>query len=270
MAEQCPRPDQTGKPRRARRASRSGGAGTGLTRLLRHTSPMAATGSAAELWERLDALLRDAGDGDVRSHRLEVVAARLRRTEGREIPDDFLEQERTAAVAAITSPLVLKQVMSAYDGPAVLVKGPEVAAFYPDPALRCYWDVDLLVTDAQEAQRALLSAGFEPIGDASLYLDIHHLRPVRPPGLLLAVEVHSAPKWLDGKTAPPVDELIAAASPRHGGPAGILALPPEHHVLLLAAHSWAHEPLRRLRDIVDIALVGAAADRTETERLARR
>ena len=67
-----------------------------------------------------------------------------------------------------------------------------------------------------------------------------------------------------------MDELLAAARPRAEGPAGILVLPPEHHVLLLAVHSWAHEPLRRLRDIVDIALVGAAADRHETERLARR
>ena len=55
-----------------------------------------------------------------------------------------------------------------------------------------------------------------------------------------------------------MDELLAAASPRDGGPAGILVLPPEHHLLLLAAHSWAHEPLRRLRDIVDMALVAGS------------
>jgi hypothetical protein len=40
--------------------------------------------------------------------------------------------------------------------------------------------------------------------------------------------------------------------------------------LLLAAHSWAHEPLRRLRDIVDIAVVAASADRNATRVLARR
>ena len=154
--------------------------------------------------------------------------------------------------------------------PRYVVKGPEFAALYPDPTLRCYWDVDLLVEDAEGAQRALVSAGFEPFGDPSLYLDIHHLRPLRPPGLLLAVEIHSAPKWIEGRQAPTMNELLAVAGPRDGGPAGILVLPPEHHVLLLAAHSWAHEPLRRLRDIVDIALVGAAADRGETERLARR
>ena len=198
-----------------------------------------------------------------------MFAARLRRAAGRAVPEDFLEEERAAAVAAITAPVVLERVVSAYDRPAILVKGPELAALYPDPALRCYWDIDLLVEDAQEAQRALVSANFEPIGDPSLYLDLHHLRPLRPSGLLLAVEIHSAPKWIEGRRAPMMHELLAAARPRDGGPAGVLVLPPEHHVLLLAVHSWAHEPLRRLRDIVDMALVGAAADRGETERLAR-
>ena len=231
---------------------------------------MAATGSGTDLWTRLDALIAGAGDSDVRSHRLEVFAARLRRAAGRGVPGDFVEQERAAAVAAITSSVVLERVVSAYDRPAIVVKGPELAALYPDPALRCYWDVDLLVEDAEEAQRALVSAGFEPLGDPSLYLGIHHLRPLRPSGLLLAVEIHSAPKWIEGRQAPTMHELLAVARPRESGPAGILVLPPEHHLLVLAAHSWAHEPLRRLRDIVDMALVSAAADRGETERLARR
>ena len=81
----------------------------------------------------------------------------MRRATGRAVPEDFLEQERAAAVAAITAPLVLERVAAAYDRPAILVKGPEVAALYPDPALRSYWDVDLLVEDAEEAQRALLA-----------------------------------------------------------------------------------------------------------------
>ena len=92
------RPDQSRKPPRARRASRSGSTGTGPRRVLRHTSPMAATGSGSELWSRLDALIRGASDGDVRSHRLEVFAARLRRAAGRTVPEDFLEQERAAAM----------------------------------------------------------------------------------------------------------------------------------------------------------------------------
>ncbi len=165
---------------------------------------------------------------------------------------------------------MLERVAEAYDRPMVLFKGPEVAGLYPAPALRTYWDIDLLVEDPEEAQQALLSAGFEPVGDPALYLGIHHLRPLRPPGLMLAVELHTTPKWLDGRPAPPVSELLAASVARDDGPHGIRRLPPEQHALLLAAHSWAHEPLRRLRDMIDIALVAAAADPAETMRLAER
>ena len=79
-----------------------------------------------------------------------------------------------------------------------------------------------------------------------------------------------ATKWLDGLAAPSAEELLAAAGPQQGRPATILSLPPEQHVLLLAAHSWAHEPLRRLRDLVDVALVAAETDREATRELARR
>jgi hypothetical protein len=44
---------------------------------------------------------------------------------------------------------------------------------------------------------------------------------------------------------------------------------PAAHTLLLAVHAWAHEPLRRLRDMIDIAVVAAAADPPEIEALAR-
>ena len=263
------RPDQSRKTVRGRGASRSGGVGTRLTssavgRLRRWTAPRLDL-----LWPRLDALIDRAGDADLRSHRLEVLGARRRRANGRPVPAAFVEQERAAAVAAITAPLVLERVAAAYEKPAVLVKGPEVAALYPAPALRNYWDLDLLVGDAEEAQNALLAAGFEAVGDPDLYVDIHHLRPLRPPGLVLAVELHTTPKWLDGRMAPAVSELLAASIPRDEGPGGIRRLPPEQHALLLAAHSWAHEPLRRLRDLLDIALVAAAADPAETARLAR-
>ena len=232
---------------------------------------MAATPSRSDrLWSRLDALIDAASDADLRSHRLEVLAARRRRANGGDAPAEFVEQERAAAVAAITAPLVLERVAEAYGRPAVVFKGPEVAAVYPDRALRSYWDIDLLVEDAEDAHRALLAAGFTPVGDPELYVDIHHLRPLRAPGLLLPVELHTAPKWLDGRRAPSAAELVGAAVPRGRGPDRILALPPEHHALLLAAHSWAHEPLRRLRDFVDIALVAAAADPAEVSRLAGR
>jgi len=150
----------------------------------------------------------------------------------------------------------------------IVLKGPEIASRYPEPAMRAYGDLDVLVENANEAQRALLVAGFEPVGDPSLYVGIHHLRPLRASGLILSVEIHSRPKWLDGLRPPPVAELFDVATASSTGVKGVLSLPTEHHALLLAVHSWAHEPLRRLRDIVDIALMSSTGDRDEIERLA--
>ena len=41
-----------------------------------------------------------------------------------------------------------------------------------------------------------------------------------------------------------------------------------HHALILAAHGWRHEPLQTLSDLIDVAVVSAAADRRELERTA--
>jgi hypothetical protein len=45
-------------------------------------------------------------------------------------------------------------------------------------------------------------------------------------------------------------------------------LPPSYHALLLAAHSWRHEPLRRLRDMIDIVAMAESAGRDNVAALA--
>jgi hypothetical protein len=69
---------------------------------------------------------------------------------------------------------------------------------------------------------------------------------------------------------PTVEELFASAVPSETGVDGMLTLPPQQHAVLLAVHSWAHEPLRRLRDVVDIAAMAGSADRHEMLCVARR
>jgi hypothetical protein len=232
--------------------------------------PLGTSSGGGGLWEAVDALIdRAPSEDDLRSHRLEVLAARRYRAVGRPVPPDFVAQERLAAIALLTAPIVLERVRVAYGGPAMVLKGPEVAARYPDPTLRGYGDIDLLVPDAEEAQQALLAAGFELVGDPELYVDIHHLRPVLANGVPLAVEVHSRPKWLEPLARPSTQMLFEVAQPSATGVAGILAPSPAQQALLLAVHSWAHEPLRRLRDMIDVAAVAAAADRSEIEALAR-
>jgi putative nucleotidyltransferase-like protein len=222
------------------------------------------------IWEGVDRLVDRAPTlADLRSHRIELLAARRWRDIGRAVPEEFLELERRSALHRLVAPRLLERVRAAYDGPMIVHKGPEVAAHYPDPILRSYGDVDLIVPDADEAQRALLAAGFEEIGDPAFFVGIQHLQPLRWPDLPLRVEIHFHPKWVGSRPAPSFDELFAAAAPSKATIDGFLALPPEHHALILAAHSWAHEPLRVLRDVIDIAAVADAADLGEIQSLAR-
>lgn len=230
--------------------------------------PSRAAERGNEIWQAVDRLVdRAPGSADLTSHRLELFAARRLRSREEPVPRDLVDRERWAAVAVLTAPVLLEHVRAAYDGPLVPLKGMQVARLYPDPALRAFGDVDVLVHDASAAQEALLAAGFEEVGDPRLYEDIHHLRPLRYGELPLVVEVHSRPKWVEGITPPPpTASLLAEAAP---DVTGGLTLPPEHHALLLAAHSWAHEPLRRLRDVVDVALMAELAGRDNVTRLAR-
>ena len=222
----------------------------------------------SELWAAVDRLVDRAPSlADLSSHRLELLAGRRWRALGKPVPPAVVDQERRAAVVQLAAPVLLGRVRAAYEGELALLKGLEVARRYPEPGLRMFGDVDLLADDADSAQRALLAAGFREVGDPSLYEDIHHLRPLQWPDLPLVVELHSRPKWVEGiAPAPSTAELLAAAVP---GPHGFDVLPPAHHALLLAAHSWAHEPLRRLRDIVDVVAVAEAGGWDDVTALAR-
>jgi hypothetical protein len=221
------------------------------------------------MWDRVDTLIDAAPTvEDLRIHRLELLAARRMRETGREPPAEFVGEERVAAIAQMTAPPMLEHIATASEGPIIVLKGPEVAARYADTSLRGFVDLDLLVPDAPAVQRALVDSGFEAFGDPDEYLELHHLRPLRLAGMLVSVEVHSAPKWVPGLRPPRIEELLEASVPSATGVAGIAALSPAHHALILAAHSWAHQPLRRLRDLIDIAAVSAFAEREEIRRIA--
>lgn len=224
--------------------------------------------STIELWEMVDRLIDAAPTlADLTEHRLHLLAARRWRAVGREIPLEVIHAERLAALVNLVVGPLVAQIRAAYSGPLILFKGPELAARYPDPALRPFGDIDLLAKDAPAAHAALRRAGFVEVGDPRLFMDIHHLRPLQLPTLPIAIEIHTAPKWLDGMNAPSADELFAAAVPARV--AAIDSLAPAQHVVLLAVHSWAHEPLRHLLELVDIAAIAAEVDRTEIRGVAR-
>jgi hypothetical protein len=227
----------------------------------------AAEGAIFERMERLTG--RSPSLADLDHHRVQLSAARSRRARDLPVSAALVARERSAAATALAAPAVLRRVREAVDGPVLLIKGPDVARYYPDPVMRPFGDVDVMVPDSTVTQRQLLDAGFVEVGDPARYEDIHHLRPVASPGLPLAVEVHHAVKWVDGLRPPSAGELLHAAVPAPVGVEGILALPPAHHAVVLAAHAWAHRPLGRVGDLLDIALVASRADAGELERLAR-
>jgi hypothetical protein len=224
--------------------------------------------SGQDPWPAIDRLIdRATRLEDLRRHGLQLLAGRRFRASGRRVEPQLVHDEQLAAAVALSAPRVLERVRAAYDGPIVLMKGPEIARLYPAPHLRAYGDMDLLVDDAEHAQRALLAAGFRAVGDPRLYVDIHHLRPLLAPGLAVPVEVHDRPKWPAGERPPATEELISRAVPSEAGVDGILTPPPAEHALLVAAHSWAHVPLGRLSHLLDADLLAANCAEVELRSL---
>ena len=223
----------------------------------------------ASLWTNVARLIEHAPrESDLRYHGVDLLAAQHDRRLGRTPALHTIAAARTAAATSLIAPLVLQRALAAVKGPVVLMKGPEIAAYYEDSLTRPYRDIDLLVEDADAAWNAMLEAGFEPTGDPELYIGIHHLRPLVLPGLPLVVEVHHEPKWLDGM-APPTAELLRTAVPSATGIPGLLTLEPARHAVALAVHAWAHVPLSRLGRLIDVAAMSQGLDRSETAAIAR-
>jgi hypothetical protein len=223
------------------------------------------------MWEQIDSLLAASPSSlDVlRVHRVELLEARRRRAAGLPLAPDTIADETRVAVNEMAAPALLARIRAAYDGRLVQIKGPEVALDYGAPGLRSFGDIDLLADDAPAAQAALVAAGFQEVFEAEIYDDIHHLRPLWWPGLPLVVELHTAVNWPAAIPGPTTEELLAAAVPGRLGVPGIETLPPEHHALVLAAHAWQHQPLGRLGNLVDVAVVLRRADEAQVARLAR-
>ena len=161
----------------------------------------------------------------------------------------------------MAAPVLLRRARAAYGGELMLMKGPEVAACYRHPSDRGFHDVDLLADDAPAAQRALIAAGFAQFGNLAAYDDAQHLCPLIWPGMPLIIELHrhpNQPPWLPHVSARAV---LEHAVPSATGVDGLLAPAPSAHALLLATHSWCHQPLGRLADLLDVAVVLAGDGR---------
>jgi Uncharacterised nucleotidyltransferase len=200
---------------------------------------------------------------DLRLHRIHLVAVRQWRAAGVPVPEPLAEEQHASTMLELAATFVLQRARAAYDGRIVLMKGLEVATYYPESGLRPFRDLDLLVDDAERAQQALLHAGFELAGDERLYRDIHHLQPLRWPGVGPVVEIHDRLKWVDWRRAPHTAELLDAAVASRTGVDRVDALSPAQHVVALAVHSWAHDPLARIGHLLDVAALVQTLSRRE-------
>ena len=224
-----------------------------------------------DIWTAVDAIIDRAPSlEDLREHRLQLLAERRWSQTGKEIPPHLVAEKKLAAALVLPVPNLLARIGASWSGPMVILKGPELARRYPDGLLRPAGDIDLLVDDAEAAHAALRTAGFVVTGDPRRYVRIHHLQPLVWPTFPVRVELHRAPKWIDGLNPPSTAELFALAVPAQVGAGGFLTLTPAAHAVVLAVHAWAHEPLRSLRDLVDIAILTAEADLAEIDEIARR
>ena len=228
------------------------------------------------LWEGVDRLLGRLTPEVASEHGLGPLAARRLRLAGEETPEYLLREERAARTAALVAPAMLKRARDAYDGPLLLVKGPELTARYPDAARR-FGDLDLVAGNAEEAQAALLAAGFRlqdrdwpPEGYDDVRRPHYHLHPIELPGLALRIEIHKHAKWPEYLRPPANEELFEAAVPSVVGIDGLLTPHPDHHAVLLVSHAWGEVPMRRLRQLVDLFAFVDDGNRPELRRLAAR
>ena len=227
---------------------------------------------SADVWAQLDRLIKRNGEvAHLRWHRVHLYAAWRWRALGHPVPDEMRVLERQAAALRLSFPSVLARIREAYDGPIVVLKGPEVAALYPKPELRPSADLDLLVPDAEAAHRALVARGFrEWEADAPQSAEHHHLPLLGWPGLPGGVEVHRAPNWPTWLTPPPTSELLADATTESVLGRGMCTVPPAQHTLLLLAHLWRDDPVGRLGQIIDLVLMARTTEADDIDRLARR
>ena len=224
-----------------------------------------------DVWEAVGSLIDRAPSlDDLREHRLHLLAERRWLQAGKVVPAPLAAEKTLAVALFLPIPSLLSRIAAAWAGPTIILKGPELASRYPERLLRTAGDIDLLVEDAHGAHAALRAAGFVVTGDPRRYVDIHHLQPLVWPKLPLRIEVHHAPKWIDGLEPPSTVELFALAVPARGDAEGFQTLAPHAHAVVLAVHAWAHEPLGSLRDLIDIAVLTAEADVDEIADLARR
>lgn len=219
-------------------------------------------------WRNIQQIVERLPESSLGSHGVHLIAAAQWRQRGIDVPTAYQEAERVRAIQAPAALLLIERVRATVPGPIVLMKGPELALRYPNPALRPFGDLDLLVQDAELAQQLLVDREFERAGNELKFRDKHHRAPLSFRSLPLTLELHDNPGWLSWMTPASPTELFAEAIPSSLGMDGIMTLAPHHHALFIAAHAWRHGPLGCLIHLIDLVMMTKDQDPDELAELA--
>jgi glycosyltransferase involved in cell wall biosynthesis len=207
-------------------------------------------------------------------HRLTGLASAAASSEGVLLPEDVRAQlhashlRTTARALAVESTAI--DVLRTLEGrriPYVVTKGPGIARAYPDPALRPYGDLDVLVAPERfnDALDAIVRTGFTAYfegGEPRSYFDRHcreGVNLIREDGGSIDLH-HVIPPWVWGERLP-FGRLLDRSNEIEiaGGKARVLA--PEHNLLVACLHVVSDRGVRpgyklmTWRDVVTLSEV---------------
>lgn len=204
---------------------------------------------------------------------------------GRDIPaelrDGLQRDFYVAAARAMVAERRLASVLKALEAtsvPALVLKGAAIAAWYPDPALRPYGDLDVLVprTQLDEAVEALEGLGYHCTYSRAWSLEYGYDVPMASDDGLSVVELHWRLDYPEGVGRLPLKDLWERAVPcTLGEQAGLqvagLQLEAVDMVLHLCAHATIkHRARLGLRPLCDLAQITQEWESAEWKTLARR
>lgn len=185
---------------------------------------------------------------------------------------DFYVAAARAMVTEWRLVSVLK-TLEAASVPALVIKGAAIAALYPDPALRPYGDLDVLVrrTQLDEAVGALERLGYHCTYSPAWSLDYGYDVPMASDNGQSVVELHWRLDYLAGVGRPPVEDLWARSIPYLvDGQAG-LQLEDVDMVLHLCAHAAIkHRAHLGLRPLCDLSQITHEWESVQWNKLTRR
>jgi hypothetical protein len=170
---------------------------------------------------------------------------------------ELARRRRQQARTVLVSEAVLGDLGATGTGPAVLMKGLEVAQLYPAPTHRPFRDVDVLVRDPLSLWEGYVGVGYRPNPRRRVDIDHHHLPALASPYGALGVELHHRPN-LPAWARIEAELLFETAEPSRTGIEGVRRPRDDLHALLMAMHGWIGG-FGRLRDLFDALLLASAS-----------